>query len=96
VFAWYKELRADERRTFWACFGGWATDAFDVQIYSFVIPALISLWNLFKPDAGLLATSALLLSAFGGWIAGILADRIGRVRMLQLTIGWFSASPGWR
>jgi hypothetical protein len=43
MFRWYKELRADEKRTFWACFGGWATDALDVQIYSFVIPALISL-----------------------------------------------------
>jgi MFS family permease len=90
MFRWYEELRADEKRTFWACFGGWATDALDVQIYSFVIPALISLWNLSKSDAGLLATSALLLSAFGGWIAGILADRIGRVRMLQITIAWFS------
>jgi MFS family permease len=90
MFRWYEELRAAEKRTFWACFGGWATDALDVQIYSFVIPALISLWNLSKSDAGLLATSALLLSAFGGWIAGILADRIGRVRMLQITIAWFS------
>jgi MFS family permease len=90
VFRWYKELKADEKRTFWACFGGCATDALDVQIYSFVIPALISLWNLSKSDAGLLATSALFLSAFGGWITGLLADRIGRVRMLQITIAWFS------
>jgi len=90
MFRWYKELGADEKRSFWACFGGWATDALDVQIYSFVVPALISLWNLSKADAGLLATSALLLSAFGGWTAGILADRIGRVRMLQITIAWFS------
>jgi hypothetical protein len=28
-----------ERRTFWACFGGWALDALDVQIYTFVVPA---------------------------------------------------------
>ena len=33
--------RAMRRRTFWACFGGWALDAMDVQIYSFVIPTLI-------------------------------------------------------
>ena len=90
MLRWYKELRADQKRTFWACFGGWATDALDVQIYGFVIPALISLWNLSKSDAGLLAMSTLLLSTFGGWIAGILADQIGRVRMLQITIAWFS------
>ena len=40
MFRWYKELRGNEKRTFWACFGGWATDALDVQIYSFVIPAV--------------------------------------------------------
>jgi hypothetical protein len=55
MFRWYKELRGDEKRTFWACFGGWATDALDVQTYSFVIPALISLWNLSKSEAGLWA-----------------------------------------
>src|SRR4029077_20839924 len=30
------------------------------------------------------------ISAFGGWLAGYLADRIGRVRTLQITIAWFS------
>jgi MFS family permease len=90
MFSWYTELAANERRTFWACFAGWALDAFDVQIYSFVVPTLIALWSITKPQAGLLATSALLVSAFGGWIAGMLADRIGRVRLLQITIGWFA------
>jgi hypothetical protein len=34
-----------ERRTFWACFGGWALDALDVQIYTFVVPALVAVWH---------------------------------------------------
>jgi MFS family permease len=38
----------------------------------------------------LLSTSALLLSSLGGWIAGLAADRYGRVRVLQLTILWFA------
>ena len=90
MFEWYRELGAGERRTFWACFGGWGLDAFDVQIYSFVIPALVAIWNIDKSQAGLLATSALVISAFGGWVAGMLADRIGRVRLLQITILWFA------
>src|SRR3974377_1670658 len=69
MFDWYRELGAGERRTFWACFGGWALDALDVQIYSFVVPALIALWHISNAQAGLLATSALVISAFGGWIA---------------------------
>jgi MFS family permease len=87
---WYRHMGVAERRTFWACFGGWALDALDVQIYSFVVPALIALWHISKGQAGLLATSALVISAFGGWIAGILADRIGRARLLMIMVAWFA------
>src|SRR3546814_6192298 len=38
----------------------------------------------------MLGTVTLLFSAIGGWGAGILADRYGRVRILQITILWFS------
>jgi MFS family permease len=48
------------------------------------------LWHVDRGTAGLAVTVTLLASAFGGWIAGYLADRIGRVRTLQLTIIWFS------
>lgn len=63
----------------------------DVQLYSFVIPALISIWGITRGQAGTLATAALLVSALGGWLAGWLADRIGRVRTLQMAILWFAA-----
>ena len=87
---WWRELTLPEKRTFWACFGGWALDAMDVQFYSFVIPSLIATWHISKGQAGTLGTSALLFSALGGWIAGLVADRIGRVKTLQLTILWFA------
>jgi MFS family permease len=87
---WYRGLWPTERRTFWACFGGWALDALDVQIYTFVVPALIALWHISNTRAGLLATSALVISAFGGWIAGMLADRVGRARLLMIMIAWFA------
>jgi MFS family permease len=90
MFAWFRQASGAERRTFWGCFGGWALDAMDVQLYSLVIPTLIAGWGISKTQAGLLATSALLLSAVGGWIAGLLSDRIGRVRTLQITILWFA------
>ena len=87
---WYRDLDRRERRTLWACFGGWALDGLDVQLYSFVMPSLIVLWQISSTQAGLLATSALLASAVGGWLAGLAADRYGRVRVLQLTIAWFA------
>ena len=88
--AWYRELQASEKRTFWACFGGWALDAMDVQIFSFAIPAIVAAFHLTNADAGLIGTVTLLTSAFGGWFAGALSDRFGRVRTLQITIVWFA------
>ncbi|KAF1033694.1 MAG: putative niacin/nicotinamide transporter NaiP [Pseudomonas sp.] len=38
----------------------------------------------------MISTSTLIASALGGWIAGILSDRIGRVLTLQLTVVWFA------
>jgi MFS family permease len=64
----------------------------DVQFYTFLIPTLTTLWNLSRGQAGIIASSALITSAFGGWLTGILADRYGRVRMLQITILWYSMS----
>ncbi|HEY1148967.1 MAG TPA: MFS transporter [Pseudoduganella sp.] len=89
-FAWYHALTGKERRTFWSCKVGYALDAMDTQFLSFVIPTLIATWGLSKGDAGLIGTVTLLTSAAGGWIAGILSDRIGRVKALQITILWFA------
>lgn len=86
----FAEWRAEERRTFWACFGGFAMDAMDVQIYSFVAPVLISLWGMSNSQPGLVAAAALLSSALGGWGTGLLADRIGRGRALRITVLWFA------
>ena len=87
---WFAAMSRTERTTFWACFAGWALDAMDVQIYAVVMPTLIVFWHLTQAQAGTLGTAALLTSSLGGWLAGILADRFGRVRILQLTICWFA------
>jgi len=90
IFSWMTTLTRAERNAFVACAGGWALDAMDVQIYSFVIPALIATWGITRGEAGALGTAALLVSAVGGWLAGWFADRYGRVRTLQIAILWFA------
>ncbi|MGH7095980.1 MAG: MFS transporter [Stellaceae bacterium] len=90
MLAWLKDLNSKERSTMLACGGGWALDAFDVKMYSFVIPTVLVLWGLTKGEAGLIGTVTLLVSSFGGWFSGTLADRFGRVRMLQITILWYA------
>ncbi len=87
---WIFDLTASERSTLLATFAGWSLDGMDVMVYSFVIPTLITAWHISKGQAGLLGTAALLISAVGGWLAGLLADRFGRVRVLQITILWFA------
>jgi len=62
----------------------------DVQLYSFVIPALIAVWGITRAQAGVLGTAALLVSAVGGWLGGWFADLFGRVRTLQVAILWFA------
>ncbi|HAT30111.1 MAG TPA: MFS transporter [Janthinobacterium sp.] len=89
-FSWFHALTGKERRTFWSCKVGYALDAMDTQFLSFVIPTLIATWGLSNGDAGMIGTVTLLTSAVGGWLAGILSDRIGRVKTLQLTILWFA------
>jgi MFS family permease len=88
--AWYAEMNPTERNTFWACIGGWVLDGMDVQMFSFAIPAIIAEFAITNADAGLIGTATLVASAFGGWFAGALSDRLGRVRTLQITIAWFA------
>ena len=89
MFTWYRELCNHERKTFWACFAGWAVDAMDAQLFSFSLPVLMAVWRFSTVEAGYLATATLLSAAIGGWACGYLADRFGRVRIMQATICWF-------
>src|SRR5260370_1329310 len=87
---WYRSISGVERRTFWACFGGWSLDALDLQMFSLVIPAIIATWHLSKTEAGLIGSVTLVAASPGGWLGGPLADRIGPLKALQLTILCFA------
>lgn len=91
MLEWFTTLTRNEKKTFWACFSGWGLDAMDTQMYALTLPTLIALWGMSRGQAGFLGTAVLVFAALGGWIAGMLADRYGRVRILQITIIWFSA-----
>lgn len=87
---WIKDTSHEERKTLAAAFAGYATDAFDFMIYPMLIPTLIAAWSMTRAQAGYIATGALITSAIGGWAAGVLSDKYGRVRILQVTVLWFS------
>jgi len=90
MFAWLRDLTSRERRTMLACWGGWTLDGFDQQLYSYVVPTVIALWGMSTGAAGTIGTVTVVTSSFGGWFAGALADRFGRVRVLQFAILWYS------
>ncbi|SAL05576.1 major facilitator transporter [Caballeronia arationis] len=90
MFTWYKRGTPVERRTFWGCFAGWGLDALDVQMFTLAIPAIIAAYGIDHTQAGAISAVTLISSALGGWLAGALSDKFGRVRTLQITILWFS------
>ena len=90
MLSWLRDLTPRERRTMTACWAGWTLDGFDQQLYSYVVPTMIGLWGLTAGAAGTIGTVTLLTSSIGGWLAGALSDRFGRVRVLQVAILWYS------
>jgi len=83
---------------FFVVWAGWSLDAADFGLYSLVLqPALRDLLGGSPTPAdigrvgGIVSTVGLLGWAFGGFTFGIIADYIGRVRTLALSILIFSA-----
>ena len=87
---WYWSLSPPGRTAFWATFGGWALDAYNQMTVGFVLPAVTAAFALSTTQAGLLGSVGLVTSAVGGAMAGALADAIGRVRVLILSIGSYA------
>jgi MFS family permease len=61
-------------------------DAMDVMLYSLVIVYLIRDFAMDTRTAGFLTSLTLVASAIGGFLFGVIADRIGRVRALMASI----------
>ncbi len=87
------DVRRSQRHIFWASYFGWLLDGFDSTIYAFVlVPALTYL----LPHSGIPASDlpfwglTFFAIFLGGWgtsfIMGFLADRIGRLNALGVSI----------
>ena len=87
---WYWTLSPPGRAAFWATFGGWALDAYNQMTVGFVLPAVTAAFALSPAQAGLLGSVGLVTSAVGGAMAGALADALGRVRVLILSIASYA------
>ncbi|HEY9324096.1 MAG TPA: MFS transporter, partial [Agromyces sp.] len=57
---------------------GWALDAMDVGLISFVIAALAVQWDLSPTESSWIASAGFVGMAVGATVGGLLADRYGR------------------
>ena len=73
---------------------GWALDAMDVGLISFVIAALAVHWDLAKSDGSLIASAGFAGMAIGASLGGLLADRIGRRSVFALTLLVYGLATG--
>jgi MFS family permease len=87
---WFFTLTRPQRRALVAAMLGWMFDSMDFLIYVLAIGRLKSYFGFGDATAGLLGTLTLISAAVGGLAFGVIADRVGRVRTLNITIAIFS------
>src|SRR6478752_1443366 len=65
-------------------------DGYDLSVYGTVVPILMEQWHLNPVAAGTMGSYGLFGMMFGAIIFGILADRIGRKKVIMINILLFS------
>jgi MFS family permease len=92
------EWRRDISRRQWQCLGaallGWMLDGMDIMLYALALQPIRQEFGLSASAAGGLASATLITSAIGGILAGWLADRFGRARVLVWSILVYSFATG--
>jgi MFS family permease len=86
AFGWLHALGPRGRRAFAGAFGGYALDSYDYFTLPLSMVALAAYFGLDSGQTGLITTVTLVVSAVGGAVAGVIADRVGRVKALMITV----------
>ena len=73
---------------------GWALDAMDVGLISFVIAALAVQWELQPFETAWIASIGFVGMAIGASVGGLLADRFGRRSVFALTLLVYGIATG--
>src|SRR5262245_19776427 len=84
--AWYRTITREQWNALVAAKLGWMLDAMDFVLFLMAISALMDSFVFNTAQAGLLTSVALITSAIGGLLFGIVADYFGRTRALMATI----------
>src|SRR5437870_616491 len=87
----FKSLDRVQRNTFVACFLGWALDAFDFFLLTFVITVMARDFGTSVAKLSYAITLTLAMRPVGAFIFGLLGDRFGRRIPLMIDIIFYSA-----
>jgi MFS transporter, SHS family, lactate transporter len=86
----FKILNRDQRNTFVACFLGWALDALDFFLVTFVLAPIGHDFDQTIPKVAFAITLTLMMRPVGAFIFGWLGDRYGRRIPLMADIIFYS------
>jgi SHS family lactate transporter-like MFS transporter len=86
----FKALTRDQRNTFVACFLGWALDALDFFLLTFVFSAVAQEFGKTVPEVAFASMLTLMFRPLGALIFGYLGDRFGRRIPLMVDIIFYS------
>ncbi|BDV30542.1 MFS transporter [Microbacterium terricola] len=73
---------------------GWALDAMDVGLISFIIAALAAEWALEPSETAWIASIGFVGMAVGATVGGLLADRFGRRQVFAVTLLIYGIATG--
>ncbi|WP_193598875.1 MFS transporter [Microbacterium sp. YJN-G] len=73
---------------------GWALDAMDVGLISFIIAVLAQQWSLTPAETGWIASVGFIGMAVGASVGGLLADRLGRRQVFAITLLVYGVATG--
>jgi SHS family lactate transporter-like MFS transporter len=86
----FQSLDRNQRNTFLACFLGWALDAFDFFLLTFVMVQMASDFGKSIAEMSYAITLTLAMRPVGAFIFGLLGDRFGRRIPLMINIIFYS------
>jgi SHS family lactate transporter-like MFS transporter len=86
----FKALTRDQRNTFVACFLGWALDALDFFLLTFVFSAVAREFGKTIPEVAFTSMLTLMTRPIGALLFGMLGDRFGRRVPLMIDIVFYS------